>query len=130
MNLFEIEPFTLPSGLVTHFKIECDAIKEGSWAALARLASIFLPSFSQVEGVPRGGLAFARALEPYASPEGGLLIVDDVWVTGQSMERWRCGRDDVVGLVAYARAPVLPWVIPMFQMNPLAEQASYLADVL
>lgn len=124
MNLFESQPFTLPSGKVTHFKIECDALALGDWMALARLASRFIPAFSEVEGVPRGGVAFAKAMEPYRSTEGGLLIVDDVWVSGMSMERHRAGRK-AHGLVAFARGYTYPWVSSLFRMNPLAEANCY-----
>jgi hypothetical protein len=122
MNLFEVGPFTLPSGLTTYFKIECDVLT--GWEALARLAAEMLPPFSQVEGVPRGGVAFAEALEPYRSSEGGLLIADDVWVTGLSMHRHRQARP-AFGVVAFARNPVADWVTSLFQMNPLAEKATY-----
>lgn len=124
MNLFECGPFTLPSGKVTNFKVECDALGEGEWAALARLAAEFLPPFSQVEGVPRGGVAFAEALAPYRSTEGALLIADDVWVTGLSMERHRANRP-AFGIVAFARNPVFDWVTSLFQLNPQAEEATY-----
>lgn len=124
MNLFEFGPFTLPSGRVTHFKIECDVLSEDDWEALARVAAEFLPPFSKVEGVPRGGAAFAEALAPYRSTEGALLIADDVWVTGISMERHRAERP-AFGVVAFARGPVLPWVTPLFQLDLRAEEATY-----
>src|SRR5256885_11517306 len=96
MTLFELGPFTLPSGRITHFKIECDVLTPGDWAALARLAVETLPPFGYVEGVPQGGLAFAEALHAYTTPDNQrLLIADDVWVTGLSMERHRNERDAV-----------------------------------
>jgi hypothetical protein len=86
--MFELGPFRLPSGEMTFFKVECDDLVDGDWAALARLAVEILPPFGAVEGVPRGGLKFAEALEPYAEPytqPGRLLIADDVWVSGRSV---------------------------------------------
>jgi hypothetical protein len=124
VNLFEIGPFTLPSGKTTHFKIECDVVKPEEWEALARLAAEILPPFHQVEGVPRGGLAFADALRPYAVTEGALLIADDVWVTGLSMHRHRADRP-AIGIVAFARNPVERWVTPLFALHPKAEEATY-----
>lgn len=125
MNLFEHGPFTLPDGRTTYFKIECDVLT--GWDALARLAAAILPPFHTVEGVPRGGLPFAKALEPYRSTEGGLLIADDVWVTGVSMKRHKAGRP-AFGVVAFARNPVPSWVTPLFWLNPKAEVATYSLD--
>lgn len=126
MSLFQLGPFTLPSGKVSHFKIECDDLTENDWIALARLAVEVLPPFGEVVGVPRGGIPFANALRPYATV-GGLLIADDVWVSGLSMERWRDGRS-ATGIVAFARGPLLPWVTPLFEMIPSAEKATYRLD--
>lgn len=126
MNLFQLGPFTLPSGKVSHFKIECDVLTADDWASLARLAVEVLPPFGEVEGVPRGGLAFADALRPYAT-DGGLLIADDVWVSGLSMERHREWRD-AIGVVAFARGPLHPWVRPLFEMDVHAEKATYRLD--
>jgi hypothetical protein len=127
VNLFQLDPFTLPSGRVTHFKIECDALIAEDWASLARLAVEVVPPFGSVEGVPRGGLAFADALRPYAT-EGPLLIADDVWVTGLSMERHRAGRGGCFGVVAFTRGTLLPWVRTLFQMTQDAEDATYRLD--
>lgn len=124
MSLFQLGPFTLPSGNTTHFKIECDDLTEDDWASLARLAVEMLMPFRHVEGVPRGGVAFATALEPYASSEGGLLIADDVWVTGLSMERHREDRA-AFGVVAFARNAVASWVTPLIELSAPAEAASY-----
>jgi adenine/guanine phosphoribosyltransferase-like PRPP-binding protein len=48
-----------------------------------------------------------------------LLIVDDVWTTGGSMEEHRAGRD-AIGAVLFARGPVADWVTPLFTLNELA----------
>lgn len=128
LSLFELGPFTLPSGRVTHFKIECDVLTEQDWRALARLATELLPPFENVEGVPQGGLAFAAALREHAT-EGSsrLLIADDVWVTGLSMERHRDGRD-AIGIVAFARNPVASWVKSLLFLSANAEAATYHLD--
>lgn len=124
MNLFEREPFELPSGIITDFKIECDVLEVKDWESLAHLASKILPPFDAVEGVPRGGMAFAEALTAYSVAGGALLIADDVWVSGLSMERHRDGRD-AIGIVAFARNPVASWVTSLFSLNPEAERAAY-----
>ncbi len=124
-SLFELGPFALPDGRVTGFKIECDLVELESWAALARVAAELLDPFGAVEGVPRGGVAFAEALEPYIDPSSKkLLIADDVWVSGTSMERHRAGRD-ALGVVAFARNPVAQWVKSILYLNPEAEAATY-----
>lgn len=124
-SFFSLGSFTLPSGRATHFKIECDVLGESDWAALARLAVELLPPFGAVEGVPRGGVAFADALRPYISQGSQqLLIADDVWVSGLSMERHRADRH-AYGVVAFARNPVASWVQALFIAGPGVEDATY-----
>lgn len=127
-SLFETGPFKLPTGNITHFKIECDMLQKEDWAALARLAAAMVPPFGSVEGVPRGAVTFGRELEAYITPSSSrLLIAEDVWVTGLSMESHRAGRD-AIGVVAFARRPVADWVTPILNLNPLAEEATYRLD--
>lgn len=130
-TFLEVGRFTMPSGRPTKFKIECDMLTDADWATLATMASWVLPPFGRVEGVPEGGLAFARALKPHIT-EGydRLLIADDVWVTGKSIEAFRATFDltpIVYGVVAFVRAerPLPWWVLPIFQLNPDIETASY-----
>lgn len=131
MNLFQLDPFTLPDGRVTHFKIECDVLTAKDYASLARLAVEVLPPFGDVDGVPRGGIPFADALRPYAT-QGPLLIADDVWVSGTSMRRHRegaFGEDfSAIGIVVFARGDLDPWVKALFHMDPQAEEATYRLD--
>lgn len=112
--LFRTGVFALHSGEMSPWKIDCDALADDDFATLARMLADVLPcSFGTVEGVPRGGLRWARALEKFARPGGGLLIVDDVLTTGGSMEGLRAGRD-AMGAVIFARGPVPSWVVPLF----------------
>ena len=125
MNVYEClddrKPLFVPGHFVFHsgelgdWKIECDHLTETDLATLAKMAVKHLPSFSKVQGVPSGGLRVARALEEYVSDEGGLLIVDDVLTTGGSMEEARDGRDDVIGLVIFARGECPWWVDAIFK---------------
>lgn len=130
-SLFQLGACTLPSGKVTHFKIECDILTPADWAALARLAVEILPPFSRVEGVPRGGQAFAEALEPYVTDTHVTLIADDVWVSGKSMENYRSaylpGRD-VRGIVAFNRGTLAPWVRSLINLAPDVDDATYRLD--
>lgn len=90
MALFVPGSFTLASGGKSTFKVECDALTDVDWLCLAELAVARLPSFKAVEGVPRGGLPFSRALHDFATSDGelDLLIADDVWTTGGSIARY------------------------------------------
>lgn len=131
MNLFQVGDFTLHSGQRSEWKIDCDALTDADWEGLARIASEILSPFRFVEGIPRGGMKFARALYPYRSREmGGLLLADDVLTSGESMEQARTFRGypeaETAGVAAFARGPVPNWVTPLFltksAIESLAEQ--------
>ncbi|HXJ66869.1 MAG TPA: hypothetical protein VNN79_24190 [Actinomycetota bacterium] len=122
MTLFIPGSFLSHSGLTLPFKIECDALSDDDLATLAKMAGARI-AFQSVIGVPRGGLRFAAALEPYAVPYAPALprlIVDDVLTTGTSITNlWRdLGRGlNVKGLVIFARGPCPFWVEAMFTLN-------------
>lgn len=124
MSLFNLGTFVLSSGQTSTFKIDCDALTDADWAALARSAAGSLPPFSSVVSVPTGGDRFAKALEAYAGDDYGqnrTLIVDDVLTTGASMERAReatTGRS--LGVVAFARNKPPPWILAVFKMEVYA----------
>ena len=105
----------LSSGLHSSWKIECDALTPHDWYTLALIACELLPPFGAVEGVPRGGIAFAEALRRHVTA-GPLLICDDVLTTGASMERLRAGRD-AIGVVAFARGPCPDWVMLIWRLG-------------
>lgn len=96
--------FELASGLLSDFKINCDALSDTEIATCARLLSKRLPNFGRVIGVPSGGNRLAAAMMPYAT-SGPLLIVDNVWTTGGSMERFRAGRE-AIGAVIFFRPEI------------------------
>lgn len=99
-HLFNTGLVTLSSGRESNFKIDCDALTDEDWAALAE---VFFQGYGggwgAVEGVPRGGLAFAQHLAKYSMSReesfektGWLawvevLVVDDVATTGSSIRR-------------------------------------------
>ena len=114
MALFQLGDFKLHSGATSRWKIDCDALTPDDWAALAVMAVEMLPPFGSVEGVPRGGLKFAKALKPYCTT-GPLLIVDDVTTTGASLNE-HLGKRQARGCVVFCRGVCPPWVIPLFRM--------------
>jgi orotate phosphoribosyltransferase len=117
-NLFQHKKFTLHSGGVSHFKIECDAIIEEDYKTLAKIVSKKF-NFKNVYGVPRGGIPFEKALKEYASDDNNnLLIVDDVLTTGGSMEEAKLKfHDQIFGIVVFARGDSPDWIQPVFKMQ-------------
>lgn len=118
MNLFQLGQFTLNSGEISAYKIDCDALTDNDWACLAYIVSRQFQPFGSVEGVPRGGLKLAEHLVKYATA-GPLLIVDDVVTTGNSMERHRAGRR-AYGVAVFNRSTDIslpPWMETLFSMR-------------
>lgn len=119
MNLFQSGHFVLNSGLVTDFKIDCDALADDDIETIALLLAHRLPFFSAVEGVPRGGLRLAAAMKKFTVEDGyHTLIVDDVFTTGGSIERQRAHRVGVIGAVIFARGETPAWITPLFRLEP------------
>ena len=119
--LFNIGNYKLSSGRESKLKIDCDFLTDEDWEALAQIAVHLLPLFSRVEGVPTGGLKFAKALEKYTcsklcGADGKLLICDDVLTTGGSMIKQRAGRE-AIGIVVFARGICPSWVTPILPLN-------------
>lgn len=128
MSLFQLGHFTLASGDQSNWKIDCDALDDDDWAALAwmLLERLSLP-FDQVLGVPRGGEPFAEALNEHVTDGANrLLIVDDVWTTGGSMRQFTKDLNNELGeatplydrAVVFARGAVVPaTLIALFRMS-------------
>ena len=88
MTLFQKIDFTSHAGLPLTWKIECDALTKDDWDGIARMIMDYeTRPFGSVEGIPRGGIPLARALQPYAT-EGPPMIVDDVYTTGTSFKEY------------------------------------------
>lgn len=123
--MFEKGKFTLHSGGRTWFKIDCDSLTVEDLETLALLVAEDprIGTFYRVEGVPSGGLRFAMILDKYALSQYAnvrnpkILIVDDVLTTGNSMEEQRAGRENVQGVVIFARGNCPDWIVPIFQMD-------------
>jgi len=123
MSLFQSGNFTLHSGNRSIFKIDCDFIPDSGLVALAPLGHKIIGPFSSVIGVPAttpggidNGARFAKAMLPYVSGSGPILIVDDVLSTGRSMNEMREKLGvNTVGLVIFAREKPPEWIKAIFQ---------------
>ncbi len=120
MNLFEAGTFTGASGKKLDFKLECDALTEEDIKTIAGVAGPKL-QFKEALGVPRGGVPIANEFTPYVdSKSKKVLLVDDVWTTGFSMNKYReelgLSEDEVIGFVIFARGAYPDWVHPFFAM--------------
>jgi hypothetical protein len=122
MALFMPLRFLGHSGNVLSGRIECDALTWDDWMGIIMLcqgAGLFPEAVSEVVAVPRGGTRFAIAVDGYAdltrSVAAPRLVVDDVLTTGTSM-RDAMDRPDDIGLVVFARGPLIPRVSALFTM--------------
>lgn len=118
MPLFRTGTYRLASGNQSNFLIDCSTLADDDLDTLALQAIHVLGvQFSGVDGVPRGGVRFAKALRKYAEPGGGRprLLVDDVWTTGGSMRELYQEGDQ--GLVIFSRGPLDGWCSALFEFK-------------
>lgn len=90
--------FTLHSGSKSDWIIDCRELQKEDWEWAAHQVAKRVV-FSDVYGVPEGGLKFAEACRQYRSPTGPMLIVDDVLTDGNSMEE--AGHGWAIPIVGY-----------------------------
>ena len=120
MSLFKLGDFILHSGSKSNFFIDCDALADADWQALARLIYDKGFRFRKVVSIPKGGLKLAEALKPYCfpNPEYPVLVVDDVLTTGKSMEEEKEKYSgEVKGVVIFSRGVCPDWITPIFQLH-------------
>ncbi|MDO8654886.1 MAG: hypothetical protein Q7R48_00415 [bacterium] len=117
--LFQRVHFISASGQPLTWKIECDALTAEDWATLAAAAMETFPDlrFCRAVGVPRGGIPFAEALAQYATKEGPVLVVDDVFTTGGSIAAVHAEYPSSRALVAFARGPVPEGVLALWTLG-------------
>lgn len=120
-----LQNVTLHSGRTSLFKFECDNLTGAEVEGFAFLISRMI-GFSDVRGIPTGGIRLAQALGRYVdtSLPRRLLIADDVLTEGTSMacarvdairEGWNIR--DIAGAVMIARGACPRWVTPVLQLN-------------
>ena len=117
MNLFIKEDFISHAGLPLTWKVECDALTDADYQALAKIVSEKI-NFKDVKGIPRGGVPLENALKQYASNDSSdpLLICDDVYTTGTSMRE--VYEDGAIGIVVFARNEITDdWIKAIWQMS-------------
>ena len=112
MRLFSTGKYQLNSGVISPWIIDCRALSEYDWEALALIAmEKFQLEFNNTIGIPRGGIALSKAMNPHVKHVKRMLICDDVYTTGASMRNYKDLYGDAVGLVAFARKkPTEDWI--------------------
>lgn len=120
INLFRHGIFKLSSGDILTFKVECDALTNEDYRALAHIVedriryrvAIGVPSKNKK---PSNAEKFANALNEYATGHTGdiTLIVDDVLTTGKTLmeftNKLKAKQQlQYRGLVMFARKPIPP----------------------
>ena len=118
-NLFQLGDFISHSGVPLDWKIDVDALGDDDLKCLALIGSQKVPLFSEVIGIPRGGLRFAKEMVKYTREEGGILLVDDVLTTGASMVEWQKKTGARSGLVIFSRRILTKphWVTSIFTIT-------------
>ena len=97
MNLFQNGMFKLASGMDSDFKIECDALTDDDWYALALEISKRVAPFGTVFGIPSGGDKLATNIRPFITRGSSTrLLVDDVYTTGGTIRKYRQRSDIAV----------------------------------
>lgn len=131
-GLFQTGAYTFNSGVRSPIKLECDKLSDSEIETLALIGAHQVCHFGVIVPVPKGksdspidnAKRLAEALAPYArSSCPTILIVDDVWTTGGSMEACRIDRHSsehrcVVGWVAFAYQKPAPWVTAGLIVSP------------
>jgi hypothetical protein len=118
--MIEFGEFRSHSGMLLTYKINCDDFTDEDWCGCAEIIRRVLV-FRCVIGVPTGGLKLQKALIPFINPTGPVLIVDDVFTTGRSMEDYRLRyQEPVIGAVIFARGPTPAWICPLFIVSEWA----------
>jgi hypoxanthine phosphoribosyltransferase len=125
--------FTSHSGEALGWKIKAHKFSPAVVEVFAKLIKNRI-GFTDVIGIPTGGLPLAQALEKYRvrrdqpgiTVTPTLLIVDDVYTTGFSMEEARVDAarsgkfkfSKIRGAVMFTRDRLPNWIYPVFSYLP------------
>lgn len=103
-NLFVSGSFILHSNGRSNWKIDCDALSDEDIRTIAIIIVEKQGIFSEVYGIPTGGIRLADELKHYAKQGNSpILVVDDVLTTGNSMQEARANLPISTGFVIFAR---------------------------
>ena len=122
IDLFQKIDFISHAGLPLTWKIECDAITDTEWIALAHIIRQYeKQDWCEAVGIPRGGVALGEALDKYSTgnPKDPVLVVDDVYTTGKSFKDYveeNHFDDEVIMWTVFARKPTEDGVKALFTM--------------
>jgi orotate phosphoribosyltransferase len=126
LSLFLLGDFKLHSGELSEYLIDANALDGDALLAVAHRLAVIVGPYGYVEGIPRGGLRLALAMQQYRTlGHPAILLVDDVWTTGQSMREKReemkaeVGGGPVFGAVIFHRGQgILPyWCVAFSTVN-------------
>lgn len=128
MPLFNYGPTKkLHSGQLSDTFIDADALSNEDIINLARFIAS-KTKFSNVYGVPTGGIKLANELYNYITPvlaPRTILLVDDVVTTGNSIKQYErilrsrpnIGDDTFIYWAIFSRNKEIDWVNSVFQVN-------------
>ena len=122
IDLFQKVDFISHAGLPLTWKIECDAISDNEWIALAHIIRQYEKrNWCEAVGIPRGGVALGEALDKYSTGDQNdpVLVVDDVYTTGKSFKEYVAEHnldDDTIKWAVFARKPTADGVKALFTM--------------
>lgn len=128
MNLFNYGEFNLSSGTKSNFKIDCDALTDEDIDSIAQLVSdaIYFNEiqFRSIVSIPTGGDRFAKALSKYLTVDEEndmlpVLLVDDVFTTGKTINKYRQKYEYTETLVLFSRGDhIAEQVEAVFSLDP------------
>lgn len=84
--MFSWGEFVSASGVELPYKIDCDQLKQKDLQCVVSTLLPLLEPFGKCVSVSTGGLKLAKIFNKHSTPDSSmLLVVDSVWVSGQSM---------------------------------------------
>jgi len=109
--LLKLGEFTAASGTTLPYRIDCSSLDRSDLECIAEVIRPYLDPYGKVVSVSKDSKPFANIFKHWVTRNSKtLLLVDTVWVTGQSMrktaERYMSTQkfNDWQGVVLFARS--------------------------